>query len=158
MSTFPRIALARGTNRADLVIGGLLIVLGLAVLVSVRSYPPSMTPGAPGPAAFPSLIAGLLLLVAGGLVRSALVARDWTPPQLDPSAVKRNVATLLLLVGFVLLAEKTDFFVSMILLVSCLMILLGEKASTALVVSVLFAAFLYVLFLRVFGVSFPTRF
>ena len=46
---------------------GLLAAIGAAVLLDSRGYPPSLTEGAPGPAFFPRLLAGLLIVCAAWL-------------------------------------------------------------------------------------------
>ena len=47
--------------------GGLLAVVGAAVLLDSRGYPPSLAEGAPGPAFFPRLLAALLIASAAWL-------------------------------------------------------------------------------------------
>jgi len=148
----------RSANKVDLVSGTLLAFAAVYVLLETRLYPASVTPGAPGPAAFPRLLAVLLLALAGALVVNSLKAVDWVPPKVQRSALARNLATLLLMVTFVLVAEATDFFVSMLLLVTCVMLILGERGRVALLISGAFVVFLYLLFYKTFGVGFPTRF
>ena len=46
---------------------GLLAVVGAAVLLDSRGYPPSLAEGAPGPAFFPRLLAALLIACAAWL-------------------------------------------------------------------------------------------
>ena len=46
---------------------GLLAAIGAAVVLDSRGYPPSLAEGAPGPAFFPRLLAGLLIACAAWL-------------------------------------------------------------------------------------------
>lgn len=56
---------------------GLLAVVGAAVLLDSRGYPPSLAEGAPGPAFFPRLLAALLIACAAWLaVRAWRGARE----------------------------------------------------------------------------------
>ena len=56
---------------------GLLVAVGGAVLLDSRGYPPSLAEGAPGPAFFPRLLAGLLIACAAWLaIRAWRGARD----------------------------------------------------------------------------------
>ena len=53
--------------RRLLVETGLLAAIGAVVLLDARGYPPSLAEGAPGPAFFPRLLAGILIACAAWL-------------------------------------------------------------------------------------------
>ncbi|MBI4539110.1 MAG: tripartite tricarboxylate transporter TctB family protein [Gemmatimonadetes bacterium] len=145
-------------RRAEIIIAAVLAGVAAYVLYDVRSYPGSVVPGAPGPAAFPRLLAVLLLGLCAMLLIRAVRRRDGAPSPLSRRGVAKNGVALLLIALFWLLAERLDFYLLLLLLVGSLMVLMGERRARLLVsVPVVFTAFIYFVFYRLFGVSFPTR-
>ncbi|WP_419949262.1 tripartite tricarboxylate transporter TctB family protein [Candidatus Palauibacter sp.] len=179
---------ARGATPLRLLAeAGLLAVIGAGVLLDSRGYPASLTAGAPGPAFFPRLLAVLLLACAAWLAirawRSARSDADAGPdsnktrsrgnvssgnggqrsarPGAGPGArpgVRLGLAAGWI-VAFLVAWPRLGTVLSVPLLVVGLMWLTGERSRLALVlVPVVFAGFIYLVFMVGFGVPLPSGF
>lgn len=163
-----------------------LVVVAVVVAADTLSYPSSLVPGAPGPAFFPRLLAGLLFALGLALARRAAragagvdaagspasgSARPPPPrhagdgagaPAGDVTApggldARRVAGGVAAIAGFLLLAPRTDTFVLLPLLLAALMALMGERRRLPLVaVPLAFTLFVYVVFYRALGVAVPT--
>lgn len=142
--------------RVDRILAAIIAVIACVVLFDTRSYPPSMVPGAPGPALFPRVLAVALLLMAGLLVAGSYRTRSTAVPRPGVRGLYKPSVLLVLLVAFLTLIE-TDFFVLLPILFGSVMALMGERHVPALVGGpIAFTVFVYVVFQKVFGVAFPT--
>lgn len=133
-------------------------VIAVGVIADTMSYPGSIVPGAPGPAFFPRLLAGLVLLcVAISLRRGRAPA---APRSEESVAPWRSVAAAAITIAaFLWLAPRTDAFLLLPPLVAALMWWMGERVWPVLLgVPILFTVFIYVILYRVLGVALPTRF
>lgn len=164
---------------------GLLAVVGAAVLLDSRGYPPSLAEGAPGPAFFPRLLAVLLIASAAWLaVRAwrgarergasggssgrsgAARSRGYASSDAARDAAAGNPVQRLGLwiavawIGAFLLAwPRLGTVMSVPLLVVGLMWLTGERSWRALVsVPLAFAGFIYLVFMVLLGVPLPAGF
>lgn len=149
-------------KRHDVVAATIFVALGVFVFVETRGYPASLTPGAPGPAFFPLLLAGLLVALAIALFLEAVRSGESvaTPPSVFDWRPSARWATVFGSVSiFLLLAEETDFLLLLLPLLAVVMGLMGERRPKTLVMApTLFVVFAYVVFVRLFGVPFPTVF
>lgn len=146
-------------KRSDIAASVILIGLGGYVLVATRSYPDSLTPGAPGPGFFPALLAGLLVLFALALLLQALRSQGDgpAPTPFEWGPVVRWVIVFGAVAVFVFAAERTDFLLMLFPLLAVVMAVMGERQAKALVFApALFVLFIYVVFARLFAVPFPT--
>lgn len=155
---------------------GLLAVVALGVLLDARAYPGSLAEGAPGPAFFPRLLATLLVACAAWL---ALRAKPWRrsrgnvfSAESGPRRSRGNVFGVVegggvlrlgLAVGwiaaFLLAWPRLGTVVSVPLLVGGLMWLTGERSRVVLgVVPLVFAGFIYLVFMVALGVPLPSGF
>lgn len=145
--------------RADVACAIVFIGIALYVLYETASYPPSIVAGAPGPALFPRVLAGCLILLSVILIFEARRKKKEDASLKTTSragTVKAGLAGVFL-AGFVLLAEHVDFFLLMMLLLVLVITVAGEKRlHVVFLVPALFVAFLYVVFFRIFGVMFQT--
>ena len=149
-----------------------LAVLAVGVLLDSRSYPASLAEGAPGPAFFPRLLATLLI---GCAVWLAVRAKPWSPPPEPPPDVRRSRGNVFSRAGagrgarlwlavawiaaFLLVWPRLGTVVSVPLLVVGLMWLTGERSRVALAsVPLVFAGFIYLVFMVALGVPLPAGF
>ncbi|TQM38324.1 tripartite tricarboxylate transporter TctB family protein [Pseudonocardia cypriaca] len=144
--------------RHDLVSGLLAAVLGAAVVLHVRTFP-ELPDGQPGPALFPSIVGGLLVLFGLVLVVRAVLARG--EPAADPDAGitgrgrLRALAVLGLVVGYVLLAETLGFLLTMGVLLFLLMWLLGARPLVAVLAAAATTGFILLVFEELLLVPLP---
>lgn len=144
--------------RHDLVGGLLAAVLGAAVVLHVQTFP-ELPDGQPGPALFPGLVGGLLVLFGLVLVVRAVLARG--EPAADPDAGVtvqgrlRALAVLGLVIGYLLLAETLGFAVTMGVLLFLLMLLLGARPLVAVLAAVVTTGFIFVVFEELLLVPLP---
>ncbi len=152
-----------------------LALVAAVVIIDSLAYPPSLVPGAPGPAFFPRLLAAGLLACAGVLGRRA--ARGTPRPDGEPAGGAtaadadgrgtgsrlhrldrpRVAGGIVAVAGFLLLGPRTDTIATLPLLVTSLMALMGERRVAPLVAVPLgFTLFVYLVFERAFGVPLPT--
>ena len=146
-------------RRAHLIIAVILGLVSVVVWHDTSSYPESLVPGAPGGAAFPRALAVSLLVLASILLVGALRKDDEPETRVGWEGAGKNGAVLGMLVLFVLLAGVWDFYLLLYLMVSATMAVMGERSKRALLgLPILFVAFVYVVFHRVFGVDFPSAY
>lgn len=124
----------------DAVFGALLLVLGLAVLVHVQSFP--KIPGQNvGPALFPGTVAGalvvcaLLLIVSGVRSRPApwFEARTWMR---SPRHLGAFVAVIGSTIAYILLANSVGFLIVAPLALFAMFIAFGVRPVTAVIVAI----------------------
>ncbi|MDH3733515.1 MAG: tripartite tricarboxylate transporter TctB family protein [Gemmatimonadota bacterium] len=161
-------------DRRLLTEAGILAAVGAVVIVDSLSYPASLVPGAPGPAFLPRLLASGLLAAAGMLAWRARPGGgsrepDGTPSQPEPEpgeapshppsapgAGPRVTIAVAAIAGFIAIAPRTHTLIVLPVLVAVLMVLMGERRPIRLLgAPLLFTAFVFVVFVQLFGVSLP---
>jgi putative tricarboxylic transport membrane protein len=144
----------------DAVFGAVLLVLALAVLLSVQSYP-HMPGQNVGPALFPGLVAtGLLvcalLLIASGVRRRA--QEPWFVPQpwLDSRPhVIAFAAVICAVVLYVALANRIGFLIVAPLLLFAMFLAFRVRPLTAAIVAVVAALVIWYAFYKLLRVPLP---
>lgn len=145
-------------RRADVVSGGAAALLGTAAYALTLPFP-ELPDGHPGPALFPRLVAGLLVLF--GLVLAWQGARA-APAEAGEGGVatdRAGAVNALLVVaavaGFILVVERAGFVPTLGVLLFALMWRLGVRLGAAVVLAVGLAVGTYLLFARVLLVPLP---
>jgi putative tricarboxylic transport membrane protein len=143
----------------DAVFGGLLLVLGLAVLLHVQSFP--KIPGQDvGPALFPGLIAvGLVvcavLLIASGVRERGegwIVLFPWTR---SPRHLAAFVAVIGAVIAYILLAERIGFLVLAPVALFAMFLAFGVRAGVAAVVAIVSTLVIWYAFYKLLRVPLP---
>lgn len=161
----------------DLVSGLAAVGFGVAVLLYVRGFP-QLTDGAPGPALFPAILAGLFILFGSVLVvrwlryrrrhgnqEEAVTAEQARGAEhvsgtghipISTRAAWVNALSVLgMVVLYMLLSETLGFALTMTLLLFALAWRLGARPVPALLSAIATTAFIYVVFVRVLYVPLP---
>lgn len=145
---------------SDAIFGFLLLAIGGAVLLAIRSYP--TIPGQQvGPALFPGLIAtglcvgGLILLVKG--LRHRLQARWIEPGEWIRSA--RHIASFAALIGAILFymvaSEFLGFLIISSLILLGLFLVLQVEPLRAVAIAVLVSLLIHFMFYKLLRVPLP---
>lgn len=144
----------------DAVFGLLLLVLAASVLLFVQSFP--KIPGQQvGPALFPGLIAiglgisGAVLMARGWKVRASIPmfrAESWTRSP-------RHVLALIVLIGavvfYILAANALGFLLTVVLILSALLWVLGTSPARSIVIAVIATAAIHFAFYKLLRVPLP---
>jgi putative tricarboxylic transport membrane protein len=142
----------------DLGAGLLAAALGAAVVIHVRTFP-ELPDGAPGPALFPGIVGGLLVLFGLVLAVRAALARGReaeTGVPTTPRGRLHAIAVLGFVVAYLLLAEVLGFPLTMAGLLFLLMWLLGARVWVAAVAAVVTTGVIVLLFQELLLVPLPT--
>lgn len=144
----------------DAIFGAVLMALGLAVLLTVRSY--SSIPGQNvGPALFPGLVAtglvvcGILLMVGGLRARAGAAWVEALPWLRSRRHVLRFVAVVGAVIGYILLAGPLGFLIVAPLALLALLLPFGVRPGTAIVVSLLASVVIWYAFYKLLRVPLP---
>lgn len=146
---------------ADLVSGAVTVAFGAGVIGYARTFP-RLDGGAPGPALFPSIVGGLLVLFGAVLVGrwslARLRARDAGRAQVERAPVRAFVdaaVVVLAVVFYLLVADILGFAPTMAIALFVLSWRLGAKLLVAIGTAVVVPALIYVVFQRVLLVPLP---
>jgi len=144
----------------DAVFGALLLVLGLAVLVHVQSFP--KIPGQNvGPALFPGLVAAALVICAVMLILSGLRARPETawfealPWARSPGHAWAFVAVIGSTIAYIVLAERIGFVIVAPLALFAMFIAFGVRPVTSVVVAIIGTLVIWYAFYKLLRVPLP---
>jgi len=144
----------------DAVFGALLLVLGLAVLVHVQSFP--KIPGQNvGPALFPGLVAVALVICAVMLILSGLRSRPETawfealPWARSPGHAWAFVAVIGSMIAYIVLAERIGFVIVAPLALFAMFIAFGVRPVTSVVVAIIGTLVIWYAFYKLLRVPLP---
>ncbi|HEY3177348.1 MAG TPA: tripartite tricarboxylate transporter TctB family protein [Casimicrobiaceae bacterium] len=144
----------------DAVFGAVLLVLGIAVLVHVPSFP-QMAGQKVGPALFPGLIAaGLiacaLILIVNGVKQRAtqpwINTGEWTRSRQHIGAF---FVTIGVVVAYIALADKVGFLIIGPLVLFALFIAYGVRPITAFAVAIVVTLVIHYAFYKLLRVPLP---
>ena len=144
----------------DAVFGAVLLLLGVAVLVHVPSFPP--IPGQKyGPAIFPGLVAAGLVACAVLLIVSGLRDRA-TEPWFEAGAwtrSRRHVAafavTIVGTIAYVLLANAVGFLIVAPLILVAMFVAYGVRRNVAIVTAIVVTLVIHFAFYKLLRVPLP---
>lgn len=140
---------------SEAIIGGFCIMLGGIVIHEVLTTPPIAVRAAVGPGAFPSIIAGGLLLIGARLIfRSAFRPLDLEIQALDWKAFTLGAAALL---AMMLTLEWIGWILAGAGMFCAVAFAFGERRMLAtLMISLIMSAGIFYLFGSLLGLSLPT--
>jgi len=134
----------------DRMVGAVIFMIAVSAVWVARGYEASF--GDPlGPAAFPQMVAALAAILSLGL----LLRPDPDPVAQSGPALARQLCTLAVLSGYVLLLEPLGFPLSTTLGTGCLALLLGTRPWKAGVTGLAVGISLFVIFDAVLGLPLP---
>jgi len=144
----------------DAVFGAVLLLLGVAVLVHVPSFPP--IPGQKyGPGIFPGLIAVGLVVCALMLIVSGF-RRHATEPWFETGAWTRSrrhvaafVVTIAGTLAYVLLADKVGFLIVAPIFLFVLFVSYGVRRNVAIVTAIVVTLVIHFAFYKLLRVPLP---
>lgn len=144
----------------DAVFGLLLAILGITILLAIRSFP--NIPGQNvGPALFPGLIAtglcigGVILMVQGWRVRASV---PWLVPQAwvrSPRHVLGFVVLVASVVFYMLVSEQLGFLISATLILTALFHVLRVPLGKSVLIAVLASLLIHFAFYKLLRVPLP---
>ncbi len=144
----------------DAVFGAFLLVLGLAVLVHVQSFP--KIPGQNvGPALFPGIVAAGLVACALLLILSGLRSRPQAPwfealPWVrSPRHIGAFIAVAVATTAYVLLANRVGFLIVAPLALLAMFVAFGVRPVVAVVVAVAGTLVIWYAFYKLLRVPLP---
>ena len=144
----------------DAIFGAVLLILGIAVLVHVPSFP-QMAGQQVGPALFPGLIAaGLvvctLILIVNGVRQRATApwinTGDWTRSRRHIGAFFVTIGAV---IAYIALADKLGFLIIGPLVLLALFLAYGVRPLTGIVVAIVVAFVIHYAFYKLLRVPLP---
>ena len=144
----------------DAVFGALLLVLGLAVLLHVQSFP--KIPGQNvGPALFPGSVAGALVICALLLIVSGVRSRpqsawfEGMPWMRSPRHAGAFVAVVGSTIAYIVLANAVGFLIIAPLALFAMFIAFGVRRRTAVIVAFVGTLVIWYAFYKLLRVPLP---
>ncbi len=141
-------------KHGDLILGGAAAVFGAAIFLVAMSFP-TMPGGAPGPALFPEILGGLLILFGAIVVIESRRKRRGEDVVYEGAALVKGALVLVFIGIYVAVVTRVGFVLTSIGLLLALMLMLGVRARTALLSSVGIVLFCVVLFQKILRVPLP---
>ena len=144
----------------DAVFGGLLLILGLVVLVHVQSFP--RIPGQNvGPALFPGIVAGALVVCAALLILSGVRSRaqaawfEALPWVRSPRHALAFVAVIGSTIAYILFANAIGFLIVAPLALVAMLVAFGVRPVTTVVVAIVGTLVIWYAFYKLLRVPLP---
>lgn len=150
-------------DRGDLPGGMIVVAVGVAILFYVRDFP-TLPSGELGPALFPGIIGGLMVLLGAILVARWIKNRKKDPTSTKEPAIVHwrgwvNAGFILgAIIFYLLAADFLGFLTTVIVMNSLLMYRLGAKAWMAIVAGIVSAVAIWLIFSKVLLVPLPLGF
>jgi putative tricarboxylic transport membrane protein len=141
----------------DALIGVAVILLGIIVIIHVRSYP-DMGDGMPGPSLFPTLLGALLIIAGAVQIPAGIKSRAPLATRLPEFNIKGigNISLTILSVVFYICASETlGFILTSFCVMLVMMLALKAKPRTSVLVAGGATICIYVIFSRMLLVPLP---
>jgi putative tricarboxylic transport membrane protein len=143
----------------DYVGGGVFIALGIFIAATSLSFP-ELDGGHPGPSLFPRVLAALFMLFGGIVVwqgrSSATPKTEDSPEEEAPPANRFNpILVILLIAGFIALADTAGFIITGSVVLTILMVRLQVPALKSATISICLVALIYTIFAKGLRVPLP---
>ncbi|TDE40683.1 tripartite tricarboxylate transporter TctB family protein [Antarcticimicrobium sediminis] len=134
----------------DRIVGLLILAISITVLVVARGYEVGF--GDPlGPAVFPQMVAVLAAILSLGMIFRPDPDPDWY----RGTVRSKQLATLAVLIGYVVLLEPLGFSLSTTIATALLAVLFGAEIRKSIVAGVCVGGCLYLIFDSVLGLPLP---
>lgn len=142
-------------RRRNLVGAAAFVVIAVVVLTQMAGLEESRAESDPGAAGYPSLIAGLMLVLAVLLA----LQRDYAVDPVPRRDLLRVAATVVALIAYVALLEPLGYILATVVLLVVTLMLMGVRSIAALVLAPIGVALAnFYLFYAAFGVPLPFSF
>jgi putative tricarboxylic transport membrane protein len=146
--------------KRDQIAGALLVIAGVVVTILVSQFSTPMTASYPGPKLMPLIAAFGLVVCGGGIFIIGTIKKGEEEPFLLKEGWMKIAVTAILLIVYVLCMKYLGYLISTPILLFVLSTLFakGNKASlkARIIFSVGFTIALYIIYVYLFGLSFPT--
>lgn len=150
-------------DRGDLASGVIVVAVGAAILFYVRGFP-TLPSGEPGPALFPGIIGGLMLVMGAILVVRGIAQRTRRAASVDKPVVpyRRGWVNAGCIVGaivfYLLVVDLLGFLTTVTLMSTLLIVRLGTKVWVAIVAGIVSTVAIWSIFNKVLLVPLPLGF
>lgn len=148
--------------KRDQITGALLIALGIAIATLTSQFRTEMTAAYPGPKLFPLIAAFGFIVCGAGIFIGSLFSKKGEEVFLTKAGWIKVAAIVACLCLYILLLKYVGYMICtpFILFAFCTIIAKGDgdrKVGSIgrIVFSVIFTAFIYVIYIHVFGMTLP---
>lgn len=141
-------------KRSDVVLGGVAVLLGVAVYLGSLNFP-HMADGWPGPGLFPRILGVLLALFGAVVVVEAFRPHESRELSYQPANIVKAGLVLVSVAIYVAVVQRLGFLPTATLLLVGLMLMLNVRLRVALPASVAVALLCVLLFEKVLRVPLP---
>ncbi len=143
-------------NRADKIIGILIVLFGIFVFFLSADLPSAARKAIPGPALLPQLVAGGLVFCGTLLFVSAKMRTTDQPIEFNREATRRLLGVMGITVLSAVLLSYVGFTISCLFSTFLFLVILGTRLQRAAVMAVVITLGIYVVFHYGLQVQFPT--
>lgn len=142
-------------NKADRIIGCLVILLGLTVIWLTQYMPPAARPGIPGPAVVPRFVAVALVICGLILFMRAVIIKKAVPIKFNRNALQRLAGVMGVASIAVVILSYLGFIISCSITSFLFLVILGVRARKATLTAVIITASIYLAFYYGLQVQLP---
>ncbi|RMF83442.1 MAG: tripartite tricarboxylate transporter TctB family protein [Nitrospinota bacterium] len=140
----------------ELVLSVSIVALGIFIMVEASGFP-TLSGGYPGPGLFPQILGALFILFGLWVVLQQVRRRAW-PRWPRPFFTRERINALLVVLAvilYLLVVEYVGFILTVVCLLAGLMLSLGVRWRTSILLSIALTMATYLLFNKLLGVPLP---